>query len=378
MNQKVLKLMKNITSCMVVAAVLLAFLISGIRILGFQVYGVLTGSMAPTYPVGSLIYVKSVDTSELRVQDVITFSLPPNTIVTHRIVEMVPDENNPSIIRYRTKGDANNDVDASLVSAGNIIGKVMFAVPQLGYFANYIQEPPGIYVAILVCGLMIAFVFYTDSLENKQKQQKAGQKTSGENKAGLVLTKWVNQASQKVLGKPLIKQPKADPSGPQQGYMQAQQPVQPYSGQQPNPQQYAGYPQQMYGGQQPAYYQQQPQYYQQQYGQQSYPPQGYMPGTTAQPYQQNQTAYPQTAPVQYGQQQYANPYPSQPQYTQQPSYGQQNNYPQQPVMTAAQSQQAPQYRTPYPPNPVQAWNQQTQNPPSQNRRRRTYQGDDNR
>lgn len=169
MNIKTIRLLKNMATAMVIAAMVFAFLIAGIRIFGVQVYGVLTGSMEPAYPTGSLIYVKKVDAEDLRVNDVITFSVSPNVIATHRIVELVPDEQNPSIIRYRTKGDANKDVDAALVSANNIIGKAMFAIPKMGYLANYIQKPPGIYVAILVCGLMIAFVFYTDSLENKKK-----------------------------------------------------------------------------------------------------------------------------------------------------------------------------------------------------------------
>lgn len=172
MNIKTIRVLKNAATIMVIVSMIFAFFIAGIRIFGVQVYGVLTGSMEPAYPTGSLIYVKKVDAQDLRVNDVITFSISPNVIATHRIVEIVPDEANPTILRYRTKGDANKDVDAALVSAGNIIGKAMFAIPKLGYLANYIQQPPGIYVAILVCGLMIAFVFYTDSLENKQKTQK--------------------------------------------------------------------------------------------------------------------------------------------------------------------------------------------------------------
>ena len=169
MDTKTMRILKTLSTGLVILAIIFAFLIAGIRIFGIQVYGVLTGSMEPTHPTGSLIYVKRTDASDLRVNDVITFSISPNVIATHRIVEIVPDESNPTIVRYRTKGDANNDVDASLVSANNIIGKVMFSIPQLGYIASFIQQPPGIYVAILVCGLMIAFVFYTDSLEKKQK-----------------------------------------------------------------------------------------------------------------------------------------------------------------------------------------------------------------
>ena len=202
MNKQHIKALKGVSTGMVVLAILFAFLISGIRIFGIQVYGVLTGSMEPTYPTGSLIDVKSVNAQELRVNDVITFSLTPGVIATHRIVEVVQDENNPSILRFRTKGDANNDVDASLVSAGNIVGKVAFSVPGLGYLASYIQQPPGIYVAILVGGLMIAFVFYTDSLESKAgKQQKKAVQKQGGNWAVIL-----NPISVKLFGKPFIRQ----------------------------------------------------------------------------------------------------------------------------------------------------------------------------
>lgn len=171
MDQKKIRFLKGLSTGLVLAAMVFAFLIAGIRIFGVQVYGVLTGSMEPSYPTGSLIYVRDVKPANLRVNDVITFSISPGVIATHRIVEIVPDENNPSVVRYRTKGDANRDVDASLVSENNIIGKAMFAVPMLGYVANFIQQSPGIYVAIVVCGLLIAFVFYTESLEEKQKKQ---------------------------------------------------------------------------------------------------------------------------------------------------------------------------------------------------------------
>ena len=197
MNEKQIRYLKALSAGLVVVAMVFAFLIAGIRIFGVQVYGVLTGSMEPAYPTGSLIYVKDVDASKLRVNDVITFSVSPGVIATHRIVEVVPDENNPSILRYRTKGDANRDVDAALVGENNIIGKAMFAIPQLGYLANYIQQPPGIYVAILVCGLMIAFVFYTDSLDSKQKEQNQAQPKEDKQPSGLVTA--INKLSQKYL-----------------------------------------------------------------------------------------------------------------------------------------------------------------------------------
>lgn len=310
---------------MVVAAIVFAFLIAGIRIFGVQVYGVLTGSMEPTYPTGSMIYVKDVKAEDLRVNDVITFSISPGVIATHRIVEVVPDEQNPTIMRYRTKGDANKDVDAGLVSANNIIGKAIFVIPQMGYVANYIQQPPGIYIAIVICGLMIAFVFYTDSLEEKQRKQ-AQQPMAA--RSGFDLAALVNQASEKLLGKSLIKSKTEPEPLVQRGYVPpkpvqqpgypAQYPMQNATVQYPQQGYQPGYPQQPMGYQQQvqAYPELQQGYYPQQM-QQSYPQQPYaQQGYPQQPYAQ-QGYYPQQAP-QPGQ------YAPQPYYPQQPYAAQRN------------------------------------------------------
>lgn len=342
MDQKKVQLLKNLSTGMVIVAIVFAFLIAGIRIFGVQVFGVLTGSMEPTYPTGSLIYVKGVDPDDLRVNDVITFSISPNVIATHRIVEVVQDENNPAVRRFRTKGDANRDVDASLVSSGNIIGKAMFAIPQLGYLASYIQEPPGIYVAILVCALMIGFVFYTDSLETKQKQAAENLGAVQEKEAFDPIA-LINKASEKLLGKPLVKVKPKEETSLNQGYTptQMQQPMQQYPQQQlyygaqgmyQQPQQgmQQGYPQQMQ-----QYPQGQP-YYQQPMQQPYYPQNGQQPQQMPQNqqmyYQQPMQRYPQN-PQQY--QQTGPWYPQQ--YPQQPwnaagnqPYPQQNGYPQQP------------------------------------------------
>lgn len=162
MNRSVKLVIRTITSVLVFVVVFLALSVSIIRFFGFEVYGVLTGSMEPEYPTGSLIYVKKIDTSALQVGDTISFKLSENIIATHRIVELVPDESNPSVIQYRTKGDANDVADASLVSREDIIGKVVFCLPKMGYFLNYIQSPTGITTTVLVSLLLIALVFVSE------------------------------------------------------------------------------------------------------------------------------------------------------------------------------------------------------------------------
>jgi len=167
--------------------VVLAIALVGARLVGLRVFSVLSGSMEPTYHVGSLIYVKDVDPFELESGDVITFMLDEDTVATHRIVEVVPDEEDPSTIRFRTKGDANDAEDGSLVHYKNVVGSPIFTVPKLGYVAAYIQNPPGTYIAISGGAILLLLVFlpdlFADDGEDAKKQEKASQKPKKQKKS---------------------------------------------------------------------------------------------------------------------------------------------------------------------------------------------------
>lgn len=171
------KIINIITTLLVILAVLLAVALTGVRLIGFQVFTVLSGSMEPTYPTGSLIYVKTVDYRQLSSGDVITFMLDESTVATHRIVEVVPDENDPSVLRYRTKGDANDAVDGSLVHYKNVIGSPVFCIPKLGYVAAYIQEPPGTYIAISAGAILLLLMFLPDLFADDEADKKKSKKT---------------------------------------------------------------------------------------------------------------------------------------------------------------------------------------------------------
>ena len=170
---KTVKIIWNaITSLLVILVVIGAMLLGGVRILGYQVFTVLSGSMEPVYHTGSLIYVKDVDYRDLGEGDVITFMLNEDTVATHRIVGVVPDEEDPSVVRYRTKGDANDAEDGSLVHYKNVIGSPVFTIPYLGYVANYIQNPPGTYIAISGGAVLMILVFLPDLLGSDEEEKK--------------------------------------------------------------------------------------------------------------------------------------------------------------------------------------------------------------
>lgn len=165
------KIWNVVTTLLVAAVVLLAIALVGVRLFGLQVYTVLSGSMEPAYHVGALLYDKKVDPAQLRPGDVITFMLDEDTIVTHRIVEVVPDEEDPSVIRFRTKGDANAAEDGSLVHYKNVLGTPVFAIPKLGYFASFVQQPPGLYVAIAFGAVLVLLAFLPDLLGDDKKKK---------------------------------------------------------------------------------------------------------------------------------------------------------------------------------------------------------------
>lgn len=111
--------------------------------------------------------------------------LDENTVATHRVVGIVPDEEDPTVIRFRTKGDANEAEDGSLVHYKNVIGTPIFSIPYLGYVADYIQHPPGMYIAISAGAVLLLLVFIPDIFaddkdkdENKRKSLPGARRRS--------------------------------------------------------------------------------------------------------------------------------------------------------------------------------------------------------
>ena len=119
---------------------------------------------------GSLIYVKPVDYTTLKVGDVISYvANDDKTVVTHRIVGIEIDEKDTSVWRFETKGDANEVSDANRVHYKNVLGTPVITIPFIGYVAHNIQQPPGIYIALVVGTLLLAWTFLPGTLEERRK-----------------------------------------------------------------------------------------------------------------------------------------------------------------------------------------------------------------
>ncbi len=136
-------------------------------ILGYKPLVVLTGSMEPTYKVGSVLYYHQVNESDLDVDDVITFNYK-DLVITHRIYEINGDE-------YVTKGDANNAPDPVPITKENILGKVSnIRIPLLGYYVSFINQHLyviGVVVLILVSEFLLNNVRTFDIKKNRKDER---------------------------------------------------------------------------------------------------------------------------------------------------------------------------------------------------------------
>ena len=163
------------TILMVVLLALAAVLIVPV-ILGYTELAVLTGSMQPTIPVGSLVYGKPVEASELKAGDVCTYYLSDGeTFVTHRVMSIDPDAQT-----LVTQGDANEDPDGD-IQFSQVYGRADFHLPYLGIAIQNSRTPVGI---MTICGVVMLVILLNfipaiiDAAED-EKKQKEQENTAG-------------------------------------------------------------------------------------------------------------------------------------------------------------------------------------------------------
>ncbi|MCW2830434.1 MAG: signal peptidase [Aeromicrobium sp.] len=132
----------QVVAWFVIAAVVavLALAVHVPRLAGATPYTILTGSMAPGMPPGTLVVVRPVDVAELGAGDVITYQLESGKrqVVTHRVVRQGYDLSGRVVLT--TQGDANDVADENPVLAVQVRGERWYSVPYLGYVSRLLTE----------------------------------------------------------------------------------------------------------------------------------------------------------------------------------------------------------------------------------------------
>lgn len=126
---------------------------------------VLSGSMEPAIKTGSIVAVKPADS--YKIGDIVTFGEinRTKTPVTHRIAEMKVENGQPV---YITQGDANNGPDVRTITKKDIVGKVIFDIPYVGYAINAAKKPYGFLLLIIIPAVLVIF----DEIKKIKKEIK--------------------------------------------------------------------------------------------------------------------------------------------------------------------------------------------------------------
>lgn len=162
---KIIKILNKIGYVLIVILLLVVSVVKMPNLLGWQTYAILSGSMEPEIPTGSVVYVQKVDWEELIPGDCITFRLGTDThlTATHRIVFIDRETR-----QITTKGDANSSEDVMKVRESSLIGKVVYTLPVLGYGAWFLSTMAG----KVYCVVAFLLVLLPKEKRSKKKNKK--------------------------------------------------------------------------------------------------------------------------------------------------------------------------------------------------------------
>ena len=141
------------------------------RVFGIRAFGVLSGSMEPVYPTGSLVYAVPQKQENIKIGDAVTYVLPAQkTMVTHRVVNI-----NSETRDYIVKGDANPLADAGEVNYENVIGVVKFHIPLAGYAVDFALTLQGrmIVITLMIVLILLMILLQDDMPQTDNTSQKS-------------------------------------------------------------------------------------------------------------------------------------------------------------------------------------------------------------
>ena len=102
-------------------------------LVGGRALTVLTSSMEPGFPPGTLVVVRPMPAQEIRLGDVLTYQIESGKpgVVSHRVVEKSTSTRGE--IEFVTKGDNNDAVDEKPVREVQVVGTLWYSIPLLGW-----------------------------------------------------------------------------------------------------------------------------------------------------------------------------------------------------------------------------------------------------
>ena len=123
-------------------------------VVGLRGFTVMSGSMEPAISTGDIVVNRQIVATAAKTGDVVTFSDPEGSgkLITHRVTSITPDGRQ---LRFITKGDANSGVERWSIPTGDRIGRVVYKLPQLGFYFAWTRKPFGLVGLVGVPALLL-------------------------------------------------------------------------------------------------------------------------------------------------------------------------------------------------------------------------------
>ncbi len=166
---KVIKLFTILFSIVLIASAFFVAMLA-FPIFGNQALIVRSGSMEPTIGVGSVVVVRQSNTSTYQEGDVISFRYDKDTIITHRIFEVIKSPNGN--ISYKTKGDANEEEDNWVVASEDILGRNYFTIPEFGKLLAFARSKYGFPLLIIFPSSLVILLEIVSIIKEVKKGKK--------------------------------------------------------------------------------------------------------------------------------------------------------------------------------------------------------------
>lgn len=135
------------------------------KVFGYEMYTVISGSMEPSIPTGSLVYIKDMEPQDVADGDVIAFygGHDSNAIITHRVVK-----NRVVMGEFVTKGDANEKEDMNPIPYMNFLGRVELSIPVVGELAQMLTSMEGKIAAGTLIGVAVILQLLASLLDRRR------------------------------------------------------------------------------------------------------------------------------------------------------------------------------------------------------------------
>lgn len=142
-----------------------------VSIFGFSMFRVVTGSMEPQIPVGSLLLCQDTEIDAVEVDDIVCFYSQEGQlqgkVITHRVTYILTGADGQLLLE--TKGDANAVADVQYVTAENLIGKVIYHAGEgniVSAIISFLTSQTGFFCCIVFPCLILAGVILKDCVKN--------------------------------------------------------------------------------------------------------------------------------------------------------------------------------------------------------------------